>query len=109
VAILNNHALTRRRRLAVPIPRPTVLIQLLAAAMAAEAERHTVVEVAERHTVVEVAERHMVVEAAVHTAIVKISAFHKGPPFTQRGGPFAFFLSQADPKVSAQLSRLSRV
>jgi hypothetical protein len=109
VAILNNHALTRRRRLAVPIPRPTVLIQLLAAAMAAEAERHTVVAEAERHTVVEVAERHMVVEAAVHTAIVKISAFHKGPPFTQRGGPFAFFLSQADPKVSAQLSRLSRV
>jgi hypothetical protein len=77
--------------------------------MAAEAERHTVVEVAERHIVVEAAERHMVVEAAVHTAIVKISAFHKGPPFTQRGGPFAFFLSQADPKVSAQLSRLSRV
>jgi hypothetical protein len=56
-----------------------------------------------------VAARHMVVEVAVHTAIVKISAFQERPAPPQRGGPFAFFLSEADPEASAQLSLRSRV
>jgi hypothetical protein len=34
----------------------------------------------------------MVVEVAVHTAIVKISAFHKGPPLRNEAG--LFFLSR---------------
>jgi hypothetical protein len=51
--------------------------------------------------------RHMVVEVAVHTAIVKISAFHKGPPLRNEAG--LFFLSPADRKASPQLSLRSRV
>jgi len=54
-----------------------------------------------------VAARHMVVEVAVHTAIVKISAFHNGPPLPNEAG--LFFLSPADLKASPQLSLRSRV
>lgn len=75
--------------------------------MAAEAVGVLMAAVEERHTVVEVAV-HTVVEAAVHTAIVKISALHKGPPLTNEVG-LLLSSSQADPKVSAQLSLLSRV
>jgi ethanolamine utilization microcompartment shell protein EutL len=61
--------------------------------MAAEAARHMAAEAA-RHMAAEAvgvlmaaeAARHMVVEVAVHTAIVKISAFHKGPPLTNEAG-----------------------
>jgi hypothetical protein len=54
-----------------------------------------------------VAARHMVVEVAVHTAIVKISAFHNGPPLSNEAGLFS--LSPADRKASPQLSLRSRV
>jgi hypothetical protein len=86
VAILRNHALTRRRRPAVPIPHLTARIQLLAAAMAAEALGLLMAEAVE--LLMAVAARHMVAEVAVHTAIVKISVFHKGPPRTNEAGLF---------------------
>ena len=77
--------------------------------MAAEAVGVLMAVVAVGVLMAAVAARHIVGEVAVHTAIVKISAFHERPAPHQRGGPFAFFLSEADPKASAQLSLRSRV
>lgn len=108
-AILRNRALTRRRRLAELIPLPTVLIPLLAAAMALEAVGLLVAAVAERRVeAAEAAERHMVVEAAVRTPIARIRAFQKGkgPPVTNEAG---LCVLPPKPIPSAQLSLRSRV
>jgi hypothetical protein len=62
---------------------------------------------AEEQAGVLMAEAAVEVLVAVHTAIVKISAFHKGPPLRNEAG--LFFLSPADRKTSPQLSLRSRV
>jgi len=65
----SNRALTRRQRLAVPIPRPAALTRLLAAAMEAVA---ALVVAAVQHPTAVVA---LPMVVAGLTAIVKIRAF----------------------------------